>query len=121
MRSRSLSDREDDAADALSRGLRDGRQTAHRAMDRLAESAADLRDEAAPVIDRFTERAGGAARAGAAWARDSGDRVRERVLRASDRTVDYVRDEPVRAVLMAVAVGTVLFAVARMLSSRRRY
>jgi len=73
------------------------------------------------MIDRLTERASDAARAGAEWARDSGDRVRDRMLRASDRTVTYVRDEPVRAVLMAVAVGTVLFAVARMLSRRDRY
>jgi ElaB/YqjD/DUF883 family membrane-anchored ribosome-binding protein len=121
MRSHFSSDRDDETADALSRGLRDGRRSAQRGMDRLADHAADLRDEAGPMIDRLTERASDAARAGAEWARDSGDRVRERMLRASDRTVTYVRDEPVRAVLMAVAVGTVLFAVARMLSRRDRY
>jgi ElaB/YqjD/DUF883 family membrane-anchored ribosome-binding protein len=116
---RSYRDFDSDAAAALRRSVREGQRAAHRAIDRLADESADWRDAPAPVIDRLAERAGDAMRLGAMWARDGGDRVRRRVVDMSDRTVHYVRDDPVRAVLMAAAVGTVLVAVVRLLSARR--
>ena len=50
--------------------------------------------------------------------REGGSRVRHQVLRAQDRTTDYVRAEPMRALLMAAATGAILFAVVRMLGQR---
>ncbi|MGM9484034.1 hypothetical protein ACS5PN_22760 [Roseateles sp. NT4] len=44
--------------------------------------------------------------------------VRSRVARASDRTLGYVRDEPVRSAIAAAAVGTLVFALWHLLSSR---
>ena len=44
--------------------------------------------------------------------------VRSRVAQASDRTLGYVRDEPVRAAIAAAAVGTLMFALWHLLSSR---
>ena len=45
--------------------------------------------------------------------------VGSRVSQASDRTVGYVRDEPVRSAIVAAAVGTLVFAVWHLLGSRR--
>lgn len=116
---RSYRDHDAETAAALRHNLREGRRAAHRAIDRLADEAVGWRDEAAPVIDRLAGRAGDAVRHGAAWARESGNLMRRRVVDLSDRTVGYVRDDPVRAVLTAAAVGTVLFAVVRLLTARR--
>ena len=44
--------------------------------------------------------------------------VRSRVAQASDRTLGYVRDEPVRSAIAAAAVGTLVFALWHLLSSR---
>ena len=90
-----------------------------RSARRLAERAHELRDEAAPVLDRLADRAGDVARHGADWVRHSGDQVRTQIVRASDRTVGYVREEPLRALLLAAAVGTVVIATMRLLSTRR--
>lgn len=44
--------------------------------------------------------------------------VRSRVAQASDRTLGYVREEPVRTAIAAAAVGTLIFALWHLLSSR---
>ena len=44
--------------------------------------------------------------------------VRSRVADASDRTLGYVREAPVRSALAAAAVGTLVYALVQMLSSR---
>ena len=44
--------------------------------------------------------------------------MRTRVTQASDRTLSYVRDEPLRSAIAAAAVGTLVFALWHLLSSR---
>lgn len=44
--------------------------------------------------------------------------VRSRVADASDRTLGYVREQPVRTAVAAAAVGTLVFALWHLLSSR---
>jgi ElaB/YqjD/DUF883 family membrane-anchored ribosome-binding protein len=113
-----VQDRIDELADHTSQAARDAKRVGNQALDRLACSAADWRDEAAPVVDRLSDRASQAARQGADWVRDNSGRVRQQVAKVSDRTVGYVRDEPVRTVLMAAAAGAVIYAFVRLLSSR---
>lgn len=96
-----------DPQDDISRGLRNGEHLARRGLGRIADTAADLSD-----------RAGDYARQGADWVREGGSRMRDQVARAQDRTTDYVRAEPMRALLMAAATGAILFAVVRMLGRR---
>ena len=43
--------------------------------------------------------------------RDTSQQVRERAVRVSDGTVGYIRDEPVKSVLIAAATGAVLMAL----------
>ena len=108
----------DSAVDQVDDSTRASQRAAHRTLERVAESAASLRDQAKPVVDRWAERASDAAHDSASWMRDRGDRVRYQVGRASDRTVGYVREDPVRAVMMAAAAGALLYAVVRLMSSR---
>jgi len=59
------------------------------------------------------------ARNGIDRARQASTRVREQVGRASEKTVGYIQDEPVKSVLIAAAVGAVGAAlVAWMMRSR---
>lgn len=89
---RSNQDYLDDAVAGIGNGVSRGRRTMSRAMDDMAETMSDWRDQAAPTINRLT-----------------------------DRTVTYVRDEPLRAALMAVAAGTAIYALMRMMRGRDRY
>ena len=61
----------------------------------------------------------GAARRGIEQLADGVDRVRTQVARASDRTVGYVHDAPVRSALVVLAAGTLVYALVRALSRER--
>lgn len=111
------SHRYDDLADRVGSDARAGRASARRTWNRM-NSAEDWRDEAAPVIDRLADRATQVVRNSADWMRDNSDRMRTEVARASDRSLSYVRDEPVRALLMAAAAGALVLALVRMLGRR---
>ena len=59
------------------------------------------------------------------WVDDAADAVtpllrnlRSGVSQARARTVGYVRDEPVRSAIVAAAVGTLVYALWHLLSSR---
>ena len=47
------------------------------------------------------------------------ENVRERALRASDSTVNYIKDEPVKAILIAAAVGAALMALVSLMGRSR--
>lgn len=112
------SHRVEETLDQGSAALHETQRAARRAMDRWSERAEDLRDEAAPMLDRLSGRAVDAARKSADWVREGTDRARHGVARVSQRSVGYVRDEPVRTVLMAVAAGALIYAVVRLMGSR---
>jgi len=50
---------------------------------------------------------------------DGVSQVRTQVVRASDRTVGYVKDAPVRSALVALAVGALGYALVKALSKDR--
>ncbi len=53
--------------------------------------------------------------------RDIGLGARAQVDQAGQRTVGYIKDEPVKAVLIAAATGVLAALLMRALSSRERY
>ena len=83
------------------------------AIDKLALRG---QDGAEPVADGLTGRALDVARR----VRDGSDHLRLEVSRASERAAGYVRDQPVRSMLMAMATGALLYAAVRMLGGRSR-
>ena len=71
----------------------------------------DLRQQAAPLIARATSQASDLAQRGADTVRETTQQLRERAMRASDSTVNYIREEPVKAMLIAAATGAGLMAL----------
>ncbi len=108
-------------------GAANGAQSAVEDIDRAAEAAhrhiADeahgLVQRAKPVIDRLTRNAENLARRGIDSARDGSQQLRDRAARATDSTVNYIKDEPVKAMLIAAATGAALMALASLLSRSR--
>jgi ElaB/YqjD/DUF883 family membrane-anchored ribosome-binding protein len=92
----SAQDQYDNIADATADTARSARRAGSKVLDKVIATANDWRDEAAPVVER----------------------VKRSVQQASDRGVGYVRDEPVRTLLMAAAAGVAIYAVVRLLSGR---
>ena len=115
------------------REVRADRDTAHQQVDRMAEKIGDRAEraleQAGPKIGHAVKRgsamahkavdkvAGGAER-GVSWVRESGERVRDTASVARDRTAGYVREDPIKSVLMAAAAGALLYAITRAFRGR---
>ena len=110
----------DTASRSIDQALSASRQAANGALDGLGDAAHQLRDDTVPVIDRFTEQAQALARQGMDAVRDQSLHLQARARRTSDDTMHYIRDEPVKAVLIAAATGAVLMALAGLLMRPHR-
>lgn len=86
------------------------------ALNDLTGRVENLRDDARPVIDRVGRQATAMAQRGADAIRDGSQQLRDTARHASDRTVGYIRDEPVRSVLMAAAAGAALMGLIALLA-----
>lgn len=102
-----LSDR---AAEAADHAIKAGQRVANDALDGLSGTVQDMRHQAAPLLNRVSEQAASMTEHGVHAIRDSAEHLRERAVRASDSTLNYVKHEPVKAVLIAAATGALLMA-----------
>ncbi len=110
----------DHAAESATSAIRSTQGVANEAFDRLSDKVEDARSRAAPLLNRLTTQAEMAARRSADAVRDTSAQLREKAVRASDTTVGYIREEPVKAMLIAAATGAALMALIGLLSRSRR-
>jgi ElaB/YqjD/DUF883 family membrane-anchored ribosome-binding protein len=96
--------------------IRSTQRVANEALDSLAGGAQTLRNEVSPMINRAGEQASAFAQRGVNAVRDSTQQLRDRALRVSDSTVMYIKDEPLKSMLIAAATGAALMALVGMLS-----
>jgi ElaB/YqjD/DUF883 family membrane-anchored ribosome-binding protein len=106
----------DDQADSA---LKSSQRTMHEAVDSLSDKAHDLKDQAAPVLNRVAAKAEELARRSADVARDRAEAIKERALRSSDATIGYIKDEPLKSILIAAATGAALMALVSLLGRNR--
>lgn len=110
----------DQAARSADNAIQSTQRLANDAIDSVADSMHDVRNEAAPMIDRASEKAAALAKRGANALRDTTQQLRDQALKASDTTVMYIKDEPLKSILIAAATGAALMALIAMLG-RSRY
>ena len=118
--SRSATNFADQTADGTTEAIRATKETANEAFDRLSDKVDDVRDQATPILSRLSAQAEAAARRSADAVRETSQQLREKALRATDDTVSYIKDEPVKAVLIAAATGAALMALLSLVSRTRR-
>lgn len=100
----------DQTADVADQAIRSTQRAANHALDGLAGSVQDLRLQASPRLDRATDHARELAQRGVDAVRQRSQRLRDQAHRASDGTLNYIRQEPVKSVLLAAAVGAAVMA-----------
>jgi len=76
-------------------------------------------DGAMPPLKRVADQAADLARRGVDAFTESTHAVRRQAVHASDSTRHYIRDEPMKAVLIAAATGAALMALVTLLSRSR--
>ncbi len=101
----------DHAAASAHNAIRSTQSAANAALDRLDGQVDTAHDYAAPLINRLSTQAEITARRGVDAMRETSAQIRERALKASDSTVGYIKDEPLKAVLIAAAAGAALMAL----------
>lgn len=105
----------DAATRSAEQALSATRQMANGTIDGLGDAVHRLRDDTVPVIDRISAQAQALAHQGMEAVRDQSHQLQARARRTSEDTVHYIRDEPVKAVLIAAATGAALMALAGLL------
>ncbi len=109
----------DKAANSAQGAIHSTQRAAESALDSLSAKVDDLREQAAPLLSRVSTQAEAAARRGIEAVRDTSQQLRERALRASDSAVGYVKDEPIKAMLIAAATGALLMGIVALISRSR--
>lgn len=106
----------DHAAQAADDAIRSTQRLANDTLDRLAGSVQDARQEVAPFLHRASEQTSALAQRGLDAVRETSQGLRDSAHRATDSTVGYIKDEPLKAMLIAAATGAALMALVGMLS-----
>ena len=102
----------DTAAEGAEHVIRSTQDAAHKALDSVADTVDDVRGRGASTLEPAREQASAYAHRGLDTMRDVSSRMRETAQQASHQTIGYIRDEPVKAVLIAAATGAVLMGLA---------
>jgi ElaB/YqjD/DUF883 family membrane-anchored ribosome-binding protein len=108
----------DRAARKAEQALDSTQQVANSTLDSLKETVASARETAPAALSRAAEQVQELTRRGIERARDMSTDVRDKAQRAGDRTVGYIQDEPLKAVLIAAAAGAAVALLIRALSGR---
>ena len=108
------------AAQSVDQAIRSTQRAASEAMDSVAQAAQEIREDAVtPLLNRAADRAGALANRSVNAVREGSRQARARARQASASTVTYVRDEPVKSMLLAAATGAALLALFNLLTRAR--
>ena len=109
----------DQAAQTAEGAIKSTQRAADDVTDSLSSKVDDLRKQAAPVINRVSAQAEAAAKRGMDAVRDTSQQLREKAMMATDTTVGYIKDEPIKSMLIAAATGAVFMGLMSMMGRSR--
>lgn len=109
----------DHAAQSADNAIKTTQRATNQALESLSGTVKDIRDQAAPMVNRATEQVSAIAHRSADAVRDSSRQLREKAMDASDKTVNYIKEEPVKSILIAAATGAALMGLMSMMSRSR--
>ena len=110
----------DQAAASADRAILSTQRVANETLDSLSGSVQNARREAGPMLDRTSDQIGALAQRGVNAVRDTSQQLHDKALRASDSAIGYVKDEPVKAMLIAAATGAALMALISLMVRSRQ-
>jgi ElaB/YqjD/DUF883 family membrane-anchored ribosome-binding protein len=101
----------DQAALTADSAIKSTQRVANEALDSLAGTVQDMRHTAARFLNPAADQASAFAHRGIDAVRERSQQMREKAQHASDNTLNYIKEEPVKAMLIAAATGAVVMAV----------
>jgi len=109
----------DQASHSADQAIRATQQAANHAVDSAGNALQDLRHQTTPILERASEQVSAMAHRGLDSVRETTHQLRLKAEHASDTTVGYIRQEPVKAVLIAAATGAALMALVSLVARSR--
>ncbi|MFZ1624014.1 MAG: hypothetical protein WAU48_04410 [Gammaproteobacteria bacterium] len=108
------------AAQSAGSAVNSAQRAANETIDSVAKAAHDIRQDAiAPLLNRAADRVNEMASRSADALRKGSAQARATAQQASDTTLAYVKDEPVKAMLIAAATGAALLALFNLFTRSR--
>ena len=109
----------DDATQGADDAIKNTQRAANNALDKLSDKVNEAGDQAAPIIGRLSAQAEALTRKTVDAVREGSKRARLQASNAANSTVSYIKEEPVKSVLIAAAAGAALFAIAKLVTRNR--
>jgi ElaB/YqjD/DUF883 family membrane-anchored ribosome-binding protein len=98
----------DAAAQSAEQAIKSTQNFANGALDGLSNTVKDLQEQVASLAGCSLD-----------GMREGSQKIREQAQHASDKTLGYIKHEPLKAVLVAAATGAVLMALIGLMSKSR--
>lgn len=108
----------DQAAQGAENAIGATQRATHEALSNLSDKVQDARAQAGPALNRVATKAEELARRSADAMRDRSQQIKEQAYRAQDMTVGYIKDEPMKSILIAAAAGALVMAFIQLLRER---
>jgi len=108
----------DSAASSADQALRSAQRSADRGFDQMGAQVENLRNRADSAVDGLATEAAGLARRGSDAVRQRSQQLRQQAHQARESATGYIQHEPLKSVLIAVAVGAGLMLLGSLLGRR---
>jgi ElaB/YqjD/DUF883 family membrane-anchored ribosome-binding protein len=109
----------DQASQSADHAIKSTEQAANEALQSISQSLQDLRHQASPMLERAANQASSLTHHGLDCLRESTHQLRLKAEHAQENTVNYIKHEPVKSVLIAAATGAALMALISLVSHSR--
>jgi ElaB/YqjD/DUF883 family membrane-anchored ribosome-binding protein len=109
------------ASRGADQAIRATQQAVNGAVDGAANSLQDLRNQTVPMLERAGDQASAMAHRGIDSLRETSHQLRLKAEHASESAVGYIKEEPVKAMLIAAATGAALMALISLFTAHRNH
>lgn len=111
----------DQATGKADQAIRSTQRMTNDALEGLSTGVHNATQRVAPIINRATEQAAALAQRSMDAVRQSSQQIRDKAMLASDNTATYIRNDPIKSVLIAAATGAALMALVSLMSRSRHH
>jgi ElaB/YqjD/DUF883 family membrane-anchored ribosome-binding protein len=111
----------DQAAHKADAAIHATQRVTNEALDGLSHTIDTARQQVVPMIHNVENKTAALVQHGVDSVKNTSRQIRDGANNASDRTVAYIREEPVKSVLIAAATGAAVVALARVISQSRHH
>ena len=106
----------DKATESVEHGLTAAHDATNGALNMLADKVLEIRNQAAPMLDKTNGLAKDYLNQGLESLRNASHLMTDAAINARNGATGYVKDEPLKALLIAAATGAALMALVNLIS-----